>query len=119
MNRNTGLIATIATAILCGCPGLFSCFMGFIFSAVSFMPGADIDVFGSSDPISALLFGLGQVCIGIIFITIPIAVWYFTVRGRGSRSHGGGNGDFFGGGDGDDDGDSDGGDDGGGNGGGD
>ncbi len=85
MNRNTGLIATIVTVILCGCPGLLSFCMGFIFSLVSFIPGADIDVFGSSDPTSALFFGLGQVCIGLIFVAIPIAVWYFMVRGKSAE----------------------------------
>ncbi len=82
MNRNTGIIATVATGILCGCPGLFSCFMGLMFSVVSFIPDADIDVFGSSDPASALFVGLGGACTGLIFIAIPIAVWYFMVRGK-------------------------------------
>jgi hypothetical protein len=46
MDRNTGIIITIVTAILCGCPGLFSCFWGLIASVVSFIPGADIDIGG-------------------------------------------------------------------------
>ncbi len=84
MDRNTGLIVTIVAAVLCGCPGIFSCFMGMLFSVISFIPDADIDVFGSSDPTSALMFGVGQVCVGLILIVIPVAAWYFTVRGKAS-----------------------------------
>lgn len=79
-NKNTGLIATIASVVLCGCPGLFMCFFGAISTFVSFVPGANIDVAGSSDPASATAMGLGSICVSIIFIAIPVAVWYFTMR---------------------------------------
>jgi hypothetical protein len=82
MNRNTALIVTGATALFCGCPGLFSCLWGAIAAAVSFMPGADIDIGGSSDPTAALITGLVAVCGGIIFIAIPIAVGFFTLRNK-------------------------------------
>lgn len=48
-NKNTGLIATIAAVILCGCPGLFAVFYGGLTSIISFIPGADINFGGSSD----------------------------------------------------------------------
>ena len=82
MDRNTGLIATIASVILCGCPGLFSCFWGLIASLVSFMPGADIDIAGSSDPMAALVSGLVAIVIGFVLVAIPVAVWFFLVRGK-------------------------------------
>jgi hypothetical protein len=82
MDRKTGIIATVAAGILCGCPGLFSCFWGLIASVVSFMPDADIDIGGSSDPAAALFAGLSAIGLGIIFVVIPIAVWYFMVRGK-------------------------------------
>jgi hypothetical protein len=80
MDRNTALILTIASVILCGCPGLLSCFMGLIFAVVSAIPGAEIDIAGSSEPASALAFGLGGICMGLILVIIPIAVWFFTMR---------------------------------------
>jgi hypothetical protein len=80
MNRNTALILTIASIILCGCPGLFSCFFGLIFALVSAVPGAEIDIAGSSDPASALAFGLGGICLGLVLVIIPIAIWFFTMR---------------------------------------
>jgi hypothetical protein len=82
VTRQTGLILTIVSAILCGCPGLFSCFWGLIASVVSFMPNADIDIGGSSDPMAALTAGAVAVCLGLIFVAIPVALWFFTVRGK-------------------------------------
>jgi hypothetical protein len=82
MDRNTGLITTIVTGVLCGCPGLFACFWGLLAAVISFMPGAEIDIGGSSDPTSALLAGLGAIVVGIILVAIPAAVWFFLVRGK-------------------------------------
>lgn len=79
-NRNTAMIITGVTALCCGCPGLFSVCWGALAATVSFVPGADIDIGGSSDPQAALLTGLGSLCIGILLIAIPIAVGFFTLR---------------------------------------
>ncbi len=79
-NRNTGMIATIATALLCGCPGLLSLCWGITSAAASFIPGADININGSSSPQSALFAGVGGLCLGIIFIAIPVIVGFVTLR---------------------------------------
>ncbi|MBK8619319.1 MAG: hypothetical protein IPN96_19910 [Anaerolineales bacterium] len=79
-NKNTGLIATIAAVVLCGCPGLFMCFFGAISTFVSFVPGADINVGGSSDPASATAMGFVFLCLSVIFIAIPVAVGFFMLR---------------------------------------
>jgi len=79
-NRNTNLIATIVAVVLCGCPGLFGLCFGGISLLASFTPGANIDVFGSSDPASATTMGLVVLCLSIIFIAIPVAVWFATRR---------------------------------------
>src|SRR3989304_3827862 len=84
MNRNTAIIATVASALLCGCPGLFACFFGVISAAASQMPGADIDVFGTNDPTAALLMGLGAMCVGLVFISPPTAGGFFPRRGAPS-----------------------------------
>jgi hypothetical protein len=82
MNRQTGIIVTVITVVLCGCPGIFSCFWGLLAAVVSFIPGSQIDIAGSSDPTSALLAGAGGVCVGIIFVAIPILLWFFMVRNK-------------------------------------
>jgi hypothetical protein len=79
-NKNTGMIATVAAALLCGCPGLLALCWGSLSAVVSFVPGADINIGGSNDPSSALYAGLGTLCVGILFIAIPVAVGFFTLR---------------------------------------
>jgi hypothetical protein len=46
------------------------------------VPGAEIDVFGNQDPRSALLAGLGSLCLGVLFVAIPVVVGFLTLRNR-------------------------------------
>jgi hypothetical protein len=78
--RTTGIIATLITVVLCGCPGLIALCMGAMFAVISFIPGADININGSSDPKDALTFGVVAICAGIIFVLIPTIVAFFTLR---------------------------------------
>ena len=78
--KTKGIVSTIAAVVLCGCPGLFLCFFGAMSTLVSAIPGADIDVGGSSDPAAATAMGIGALCVSVIFIAIPIAVGFFTLR---------------------------------------
>jgi len=66
--------------LLCGCPGLFSLLLGGMFALISFVPGANIDIMGSSDPRSALNFGIGGLCVGIVFVLIAAAAIFFAWR---------------------------------------
>ena len=78
--KQVGLIATVATALLCGCPGLFGLCMGTTSIFASFVPDADIDVFGSNDPAAATTMGFVFLCLSVIFIAIPIVVGVVTLR---------------------------------------
>jgi hypothetical protein len=78
--RTTGIIATLVTALFCGCPGLASLCWGGIAAIVSFVPNSNIDIVGSNNPRTALFSGLGALCLGILFIAIPFIVGYFTLR---------------------------------------
>ena len=64
--RTTGIIATIAAVLLCGLSGLFSVCIGFMIALVGFIPGAEIDMFGSSDPQSADVWDWRDLSGGII-----------------------------------------------------
>jgi len=79
-SKTTAIVATVVAALLCGCPGLFGLCWGAIGLIVGFIPGAEIDIFGSSDPTTAMLTGLGAICGGIIFIAIPIVVGVLMFR---------------------------------------
>ena len=78
-NKNTGIIATVAAVLLCGCPGLFMCIFGAV-SAAGVMPYTTT-VNGVSNsgtmPVGA---GIAMLCFSIILIIIPIAVGFFTLR---------------------------------------
>ncbi len=79
-NKNTGIIATIAAVVLCGCPGLFMCFFGATSLLASAMPGAEIDVFGSNDPAAGTTMGFVFLCLSLILIAIPVVVGFLMFR---------------------------------------
>jgi len=80
--QTTAIIITLVAVLLCACPGLFGLFMGGMFALISFIPGADIDVFGSSDPQSALTFGIGGLCTGAVFVLIAAVAIFLAWRRR-------------------------------------
>ena len=70
-NKNTGLIATIAAVVLCGCPGLFMC----LFGAITATGNGTFN-----DQALSPTVGISLVCVALIFILIPVAVGFFTMR---------------------------------------
>jgi len=70
-NKNTGIIATIASVVLCGCPGLFLC----LFGALTAMGKGTFNE--SSLPNTT---GFVLLCLSLIFILIPVGVGFFTLR---------------------------------------
>jgi hypothetical protein len=79
--KTTGIIVTVVTAILCGCPGLAGLCIGFVASIASFSPDA------TDDPRSVLTGGLIFLCISLILIAIPVIVGILTLR-KGPNSSG-------------------------------
>ena len=78
--KTAGMVGLIVTILCCGLPGLCSVVMGPLYAIIGMIPGSNIDIFGSSEPSSAIGFGIGMLCFGIIFVAIPVAVWYFVLR---------------------------------------
>lgn len=68
--QTKSILLTAALVLLCACPGLFSLCFGGMFAVISQIPGADINVFGSSNPQDALTFGLASLCFGAVFVII-------------------------------------------------
>ena len=78
-NRNTGLIATIASALLCGCPGLFLCIFG-AWTATGSMPyNTEFNGVTNSGYMPAS-YGFAMLCIALIFILIPVVIGVVTLR---------------------------------------
>jgi hypothetical protein len=72
-NRSTGIIATIAAVLLCGCPGLFLCLFGGLTAAGQ-------GTFNESSLSPAV--GVPLLCVALIMLLIPLAVGFFTLRKR-------------------------------------
>lgn len=70
-NRNTGIIATIASVMLCGCPGLFLCLFGALTAA-----GQGTFNDASLSP----SVGYTLICLSLLLILIPVGVGFFTLR---------------------------------------
>jgi hypothetical protein len=70
-NKNTGIIATVAAVVLCGCPGIFLC----LFGALTAAGRGTFNDAGLPRPIGFVLL-----CLSLIFILIPVGVGFFTMR---------------------------------------
>lgn len=79
--KTVGIIATVATTLVCGCPGLFLCIFGAITAAgvmpytTEFNGVTDSGVIPSS-------YGFGMLCVALIFIAIPIVVGFLMLRNK-------------------------------------
>lgn len=80
MDRKTvGIIATVLTALFCGCPGLFTCLFG-VLTALGL--GTWTSSLGVQEYTGEIPTGSGYVmiCVGVVFVLIPILVGIFTLR---------------------------------------
>jgi hypothetical protein len=78
-NRNTGIIATIAAVVLCGCPGLFLCIFGAVTATGNMPYSTEINGVSNSGVLPST-YGFVMLCLPLILILIPVAVWFFTLR---------------------------------------
>lgn len=74
-NKNTGMIATVATALVCGCCALFACIMGF-----GTITGNGTFTVGGSTGQTPPVYGYAMLCFSLIAILVPVAVGFFTLR---------------------------------------
>lgn len=85
--KTTGIIATVASALTCGCCGLFLCVFGAI-TATGNMPYETelngVQNTGMMPPAA----GFAMLCFSLILIAIPIAVGFFTLRNKPEASAG-------------------------------
>jgi hypothetical protein len=79
-NRTAAIIALVAAMVFCGCPGIFAIFYGGLSMVISLIPGAEIDMFGSTEPRAALVTGAIACLVGLLFVAIPIVIGVVTLR---------------------------------------
>jgi hypothetical protein len=80
--KTVGIIGLVVAILFCGLPGLCGLCMGPLYAIIGLIPGSEIDIFGSSDSSSAMGFGIGTFCVSVLFIAIPVLVWYFAIRNK-------------------------------------
>ena len=78
--KTVGIIALVLTILCCGLPGLCGLCAGPIFVIAGAVPGANIDVFGSNEPSAAIAYGIGTICLSVLFVAIPVVVGFLTLR---------------------------------------
>jgi hypothetical protein len=69
------MIATIASALFCGCCALFACIMG-----IGTITGNGTFTVGGSSGQTPAVYGYAMLCLSLIAILVPVAVGFFTLR---------------------------------------
>jgi len=77
-NRTVGIVITVLTSLLCLCAAIFSCVFG-VLGATGTPFETTVNGVTSSQPMPSAL-GYTLLCLTVIFIIIPIAVGFFTLR---------------------------------------
>jgi hypothetical protein len=77
MTRQTGLIITIVAAVIFGCCAISSC----VGSIITFAGGSTYTL-GMDAGQMPQWTGIFGICFSIFFVAIPVALWYFLVRGK-------------------------------------
>jgi hypothetical protein len=73
-SKTGAIIGTVATVLLCGCPGLSMCLFG-VYAATGQMPDF-ISGYGQMPGWS----GFASICVSLILVAIPIVVGVLTLR---------------------------------------
>jgi hypothetical protein len=77
-NRTIGIVATVITALVCGCSSLFSCIWGF---AIASGNPIDVTLNGTTTPQTLPpAIGYTLLCLALLMILVPVAVGFFTLR---------------------------------------
>lgn len=73
--KRVGLIVTVVTVLLCGCPGLCAITFGAMFSTM----GYDLENYGWEVSGNPQAVAIPAICIGVLMVLIPIAVGIYTL----------------------------------------
>lgn len=79
--RTVGIIATIASVLLCACPGLFACVFGALITA-----GVPVNITNSSGQTTTqtgpLWLAITLLCVGLLLVAVPVVVGFLTLRNK-------------------------------------
>lgn len=84
MNRTTAIVLTVASVLLCGCPGIFLCIFGA--AGIAGVPVTTTLGDQTNTAPMAITTGIGLLCAAVVLILIPVAVAFFTLRKKPAAS---------------------------------
>ncbi|MFH1524876.1 MAG: hypothetical protein ABIF04_07900 [Chloroflexota bacterium] len=77
-NKTWAIVGTVAAVLLCGCPGLLACVFGALIAfGVPFT--TTTNGYSSTQPLP-VYYGIGLLCLAVIFVAIPVVVGVLTLR---------------------------------------
>ena len=79
--RTVGIIATVATVLLCGLPGLCICVFGILIAAGIMPYTTELNGITDTGTVPPA-WGYGALCLALILILIPVVVGLVTLRKR-------------------------------------
>jgi hypothetical protein len=80
-NKTVGIIATVVTALCCGCSGISMCLWGAMAAAGVATYTYEAGKVSEEGSVPAGV-GIAVLCVGLIFIAIPVVVGFLTLRGK-------------------------------------
>jgi len=77
VTRQTGIIITVVLVVLVACPSIFCC----LFGAISTTGQTPFTMNGQTTQIPTWI-GVVLVCLSLIGLLVPVASWFFLVKGK-------------------------------------
>ena len=77
-SKTGAIIGTVASVLLCGCPGIIACVFG-ILIAVGVPFETTVNGYTSTQTLP-IGYGIGLLCASVIFVAIPVVVGILTLR---------------------------------------
>jgi len=78
MNRTTAIVLTVASAVLCGCPGILLCAFGA--AGIAGIPVTTTLGDQTNTAPMGTTTALGLLCGAIILVLIPVVIGFLTLR---------------------------------------
>lgn len=76
--KTTGILATVAAVLLCGCPGIFVCLFGALSAAGIGTWSTQLNSLDSSGSVPTWL-GVAFLCLGLLLIAVPMVVAFLVL----------------------------------------
>ena len=77
-NRTVGIIATVVSALICGCSAIFACVWGALIATntpINVSSGGEQSIQTLPAPVGYVLL-----CLSLLFVAVPVVIGFVTLR---------------------------------------